>query len=310
MAGMAAMHDAFLHSNFPPGETMFMEHEGEQLAVALGVAKEDMDVIIENQVFLESRHLPGTVLTWGAILDDGAPPFKQVLWKDGPMNFTMVVHEKELGRVREVFGKLNSSELAIGAFDVLVLCDAEALLFEGGSRLYSALGLRAHTVSKVHRGVATTSGGHLYAWLFSTSQVSREVGGEPVYKVVRLLAPGTEPKRLFVDIKPPPQELWAVCVPTKNVGRLVATLGKTMDELVVLPGPVAGLTKWVLVRDVDTATMGSVEENLGVEEGSAFCPYEVFKGQLENCAVVAQVFWRRTVKTVEKMMVLWQTVQF
>ena len=148
----------------------------------------------------------------------------------------------------------------------------------------------------------------MYGWHLETSQGGRNTGGEPSYKVVRLLAPGVEPKKLFVDIGPPPKTLWAVCVQEKSVTQLLQRLGKPVDGVVVLPGPVPRVTKWVIVRDVDEATFRTTEEAMGDEEGTAFCTYAAFKGSFTGAAVVAQAFWRRSVKCVGTMLVLWQTV--
>ena len=212
------------------------------------------------------------------MLDPEAPPLQQVFWKDSPLNITMLVRETELAKAREVLSKM-SKAVEVGEFNVVGFCDEDAPLYEGGSKLVRELGVHCDVVAKVHRLVALVTGIHAFAWHIITKPRTREGGGEPMFKVVRLLAPGTEPRQLFVDIPPPPKDLWAVSVPVKEVGNLLGKVGKTEDEVVLLQGPLPKTTRWVLLRNLSKEEFQEVEQEFYKVDGAAFCTDKVYEGK-------------------------------
>jgi hypothetical protein len=237
------------------------------------------------------------------------PPLNQLFWKDGPLNITMVTPFGDIGLVPQVFDKFKTA-LDVGSFNVIVFSDAEAPLFEGGGPLSRRLPWHVETVSKVHRMVATVSGTHLQTWWFTSSQETRDAKSDPVFKVVRLLSPGLEPRKLFVNIPPSPPDLWAVCVPFAKVASVLAVCGVKEEQVVVLPGPWGSNNRWVLIRNVASTCVAQVEEAFYEEPGFAICPYRTFKGLFGENDIVLQVFWRKLFRSPENIGILWKSVHF
>ena len=306
---MTHVRNQFLSENQPKGENALMHFEGSQMAMALGLTSEDMDLVLENEMFVSSKDITGSLLTWDSILASEPTLLRQALWKDGPMNVTLWVKEDQIGKVNEVFGKL-SQAMTVGAFNVLVLCEQEKPLFEGGPRLAHSLPWGCEVVLKVHRMVAAVGAHHLQPWLLRSSEHSRQSRVDPIFKIERLLAPGTEPRTLFMTLPPPPDDLWVVCVPSNAVPRLVESAGVNMDSVVILPGPLARDNKWVLLRDIGLVAFQKLEEGFYQEEGSAFCSYSTFKGRFSPDARILQMFWRKPVRTDANLKISWRMVDW
>jgi hypothetical protein len=301
----------FMETNVPKGPEKLMVHEGTQMAIALGIAREKVDFLFQDWVFIPPKCVSAESLTLSGILDENAPPLMDVFLKDdtSPLHFSVVVPEGDLPKVPQVFEKF-AKHMVVGEFNVLVLTDREKLLFEGGMELSSKLPWGLEKISKVHRMVATTAGSHVQAWYLSSTPESRQRGGEPLFKVVRILSPGLEPRRVFVEVPQQPENLWVFCVPFAKVPSLISSSGIPMSDAVVLPGPASRLSRWVLLRDIQEAAFLKLKEEFYECEGSAFCSYDTFKGNFPPKAEIIQIFWRKQMRTPENLNIFWRSVDY
>jgi hypothetical protein len=286
-----------------------MAHESAQLAVALGIASQKVDFVFEDKPWIVDGEVPGSVLRCSALLSDDAPPIAQILWKDGPVNAVCVVEQTGIQGAVALFKKL-SRGISIDAFNLIVLCEYDGQLFQHGTGLAAHLPWKVELIQKVVRGLALKDGSHKFAFQLCSSAKCREVGCEPIFKMIRLLSPGVEPKKLFLEVPPPPSELWAVCLPKPCVTELLEKAGVGEDHAVVLPGVMGPNQKWVVLRDVSHVKFKELEEHFYEVPGVAFCSYKTFRGDMDDCAVVVQGFWRKSVRTNENLAVLWKVVDW
>ena len=235
---MANVQRDFLEKHAPQGPDRLMSHEGTQLAIALGMSHEGMDVVMQDWVFIPSKDVPGQMVSAKSVLDEACPPLQQIFWKDSPLNITVVLPVGELGLVPMILDWF-CKDLQVGLFHVLVLSDMDALLFERGSALLKELPWKVDSVVKVYRYVATTSGSHLQPWLLTSNGKGRVSGADPTFKITRLLSPGAEPHKLFVNVPAQPEDLWAFSVHFGRVQALLQAAGVPADQAVVLPRPLA-----------------------------------------------------------------------
>jgi hypothetical protein len=242
-------------------------------------------------------------------MDANCPPLHQVFWKDGPLNFTVILPVGDFAIVPELFKKMGK-DLQVGAFNVLLLSDTDAPLFEGGLNFAKQLPWKLDSVAKVHRQVATTDGNHLQAWLLMSSAKNRLLGADPTFKITRLLSPGSEPRRLFVTVPPPPENLVAFCVPFGKVPDLLKSAEVGADQAVVIPGPLPRSHRWVLLRSLTEETVGLLEKEFYDEPGFAFCSYGTYKGSFDDAPSVIQIFWRKALRSPENLHILWRMVHF
>lgn len=300
-----------METHSPKGAERLMAHEGTQLAIALGIAREKLDYLFQDWVFIPSNAISAETLTHVSILAEDAPPLLDIFLKDdtSPMNLTSVVPEGDLSKIPLVFEKF-CKHMEVGEFNVLVLSDREKPLFEGGMELATKLPWGLEKISKVHRMVATTAGSHVQAWFLSSTPTSRQRGGEPLFKVVRILSPGLEPRRVFVEVPQRPENLWACCVPFGRVPDLIKSSGIPASDAVVLPGPAGRLSRWVLLRDIPDDAFRRLEKEFYDADGSAFCSYDTFKGTFPQGAEVIQIFWRKQMRTPENLNIFWRSVDF
>ena len=308
LTSIANAQKAFLSAGKPVGSDMLMQYESSQLSVALGIASVDVDVVLQNVPWLSLSDFSGQSVRWDVLLEANSPPLGQIFWKDGPVNFTVVVEEKELSKAVEVYERLKR-DLSVGGYDVLVFAEADAPLYDGGSRLAHSLRWRVHTVSKVHRMVSGISGAHFQPWFMTaTPQHPREK--DPEFKIVRLLSPGVQPQSLWVTIPPVPEKLHAVCVPVGSVAKVLQATQRKEDEVVVLPGPLGRFNRWILIRGLSNEEFYNLEEKFYNEEGSAFCTYACYEGDFHPSKTVVQIFWRKQVRTEANLHILWRTVDW
>lgn len=308
-ATMAGVQASFMEVNLPFGDPKLMKHEDSQLSIALGIAAESMDLVLQNNVFLDPKNLPAQTLRVDAVLDDQSPPLQHVIWKDTPLNVTMVLLESEISFIGQTFAKMDKA-LSLGIFQVLVFTDDERPLYEGGSGLANKLPWKCEKVVKVHRMVASTSGDQLQPWLLTSTPQSRLGVGEPLFKITRLLAPGLEPKSVFINVPQPPQDLCAICLPISAVPKLLKEANVDVGSAVVLPGPLGRMLRWVLLRGISPEEFLRLEETFYEEDGCAFCNYPTFKGDLGSSYVIIQAFWRRAVRTEANLKKLWRVVDW
>lgn len=307
-SAMVEARGTFLSVGKPSGLDMLMQYESSQLCVALGLASENMHVILQNSQWLSSADFPGESVRWDAILDEKCPPLGQIFWQDGPLNVTVILCQSEIGKASEIYERL-AKDLSVHGFNLLVFAEAEAPLYEGGSRLVHSIGWGAQTVAKVHRMVATVNGGHLQPWFLSTAP-QHPSARDPEFKIVRLLSPGVQPQALFVTVPPVPERMHAICVPTGAVPRVLQAANRTEDQAVVLPGPLGRFNRWILIRGLREDEFFRLEEDFYNEEGSAFCTYAAYKGNFSPLHVVVQIFWRKQVRTEANLHILWRTVDW
>ena len=308
-AEIQARQAAYFLKNCPLVGDRLMAHEGTQLAIALGVASEGMDVVLQNESYLPLSDFPGQCVTINGILDPTGPPLQQMLWKDSPLNVTVVSHVSEVEVACKVFERM-TKELAVGEFNVLLFTDSEAPLFEGGLALGRRLPWRLAHVSKVHRLVATASGTHLQAWFLGSNSISRCNGPEALFKVVRLLPPGCAPRMLYVSVPPPPERLWAICIPFPRVPEVLRAAGVAVEAAVVLPGFPGLANRWILLRDTSQEVFDMVEKEFYHEDGSAFCSYKTFKGTFPPDSHLVQIFWRKALRSPDQVNILWRCVDY
>lgn len=285
-----------------------MRFESSQLTVALGLASEEMDLVLQNLLWLSPTDFPGQTLRWDVLLEGSCPPLAQIFWKDSPQNITVVVEEKELPKAVEVYERLRR-DLVIGGYHVLVVSETEAPLYEAGMRLASTLGWRVHTVSKVHRMVSVANGKHIQPW-FLSSFPNRPSAKDPEFKIARLLSPGVQPQSLWVTVPQLPEKMHAICVPMTAIPKVLQSAHRTEDEVVVLPGPLGRFNRWILIRGLRDDEFFRLEEEFYNEDASAFCTYFGYKGHFLPSQVVVQIFWRKQVRTDANLHILWRTVDW
>ena len=86
--------------------------------------------------------------------------------------------------------------------------------------------------------------------------------------------------------------------------------GVPLDSVVVLPGPMGPNQKWVVLRDVSMERFKELEEAFYNVPGVAFGSYKTFKGEMDECSVIVQAFWRKSVRNNESLAVLWKTIDW
>ena len=305
---MVEVRSAFLSAGKPPGPDMLMQFESSQLCIALGIASESVDVILQNSQWLSPSDFPGESVRWDMIFDESCPPLNQIFWKDSPLNVVVVLEENELSRASDILERLRK-DLPVGGFCLLVLAAAEAPLYEGGSRLAHSLRWKPHAVVKVHRMVSGANGCHMQPWFLSVTP-QQASAKDPEFKIVRLLSPGAQPQSLFVTIPPLPERMHAICVPVGVVPRVLQAAQRTESDVVVLPGPLGRFNRWILIRGLRDDEFFRLEEQFYGEESSAFCNYATYKGNFPPARVVLQIFWRKQVRTEANLHILWRTVDW
>lgn len=306
---MVNVIEKFNKISSPNGEPVLMQWEGQQLAVALGVAGEGMDLVLQNEIVFMPGDVPGQVARWDVLLGKEVPPLRQVFWKDGPINVTVVMRVEDLLRNKDLFKKM-CAELEIGCYNVLMLNDNDGPLYVDGTRWARIAGLQCDVIEKIHRPLASQGGTHLYGWHLKSTERSRNGAADPIFKIARLLSPGVEPKKLYVEIPPPPKDLMAICLSQDNVSAFQRLLDVPVDRLVVLPGPLQRETKWVLMRDVPQEVLDRIEEKFYGSKGYALCTYKAYHGELEECGGVVQAFWRKTERNLDNLLVFWCSVDW
>ena len=306
---MAGIQSSFLSANAPLGDPRLMCHEGTQLAIALGVANEGVDVVLQDWTFVNAQDVCGQMVSIKGIMDAKCPPLPQIFWKDSPLNVFVILPVGDFSVVPSVFDKM-CKELPIGMFNVLLLSDCDAPLFEGGMAFANQLPWKLEQIAKVHRQVATTNGTHLQAWFLASSEKSRLSGADPTFKITRLLSPGSEPRRLFVTVPTPPEDLVAISVPFGRVPDLLKSVDVAVDKAVVLPGPLARTHRWVMLRSLTAGQLQQLQEAFYDDPGFAICPYQVYKGSFDARATVIQIFWRKALRSQENLQILWRMVHF
>ena len=115
---------------------------------------------------------------------------------------------------------------------------------------------------------------------------------------------------LYVTVPPPPERLWAICIPFQRVPDVLRAAGVAVEAAVVLPGFPRLANRWLLLRDTSEEVFEEVRREFYHESGSAFCSYKTFKGSFPADSQVVQIFWRKALRTLDNVNILWRSVDF